>query len=326
MVKIGIIGVGHLGKIHLKCLLNIPEIQVAGFYDINPEVCSSIEKEFGLKAYSSADELIKNVDAVDIVTPTVSHYSIAALALRASKHVFLEKPLVATSEEASKLAVFAREANVVIQVGHVERFNPAFIAAKNQMEQPVYISAKRTSSFNSRGTEVSVVLDLMIHDIDLVQSLIKANIKKIYATGVSILSDSADTANARIVFDNGSVADFFVSRIAQKAERNALFYGRNSYMTVDFLEKTASSVRFAQKEKIKIEQPYTGRFLYQLNNPGMTEIPVVQNNAIEEELKAFANAIENGTAPPVTFTDGLTALETAIRVNEQVNETIKILK
>lgn len=325
MIKIGIIGVGHLGKIHLKCLLNIPEFEITGFYDINPIVSAAIENEFGIKPFSSADDLISNSEAVDIVTPTVSHYTIAAKALRSSKHIFLEKPLVATSSEASKLAVFAREANVVIQVGHVERFNPAFLAAKPHLKQPVYISSRRTSSFNSRGTEVSVVLDLMIHDIDLVQSLIKANIKKVYATGLSILSDSADTASARIVFDNGSVADFFVSRIAQKAERNTLFYERNSYVNVDYLEKTASMVRFPKQEKIKIEQPYTGRFLYELNNPGLIEIPVVQNNAIEEELRAFAGAIEKGTSSPVTFNDGYTALETAIRVNEQVNETIKIL-
>lgn len=325
MIKIGIIGVGHLGKIHLKCLLNIPEFEVTGFYDINPEVSASIEKEFGIKPFSNAEDLIADSEAVDIVTPTVSHYTIAAKALRASKHIFLEKPLVATSAEASKLAVFAREADVVIQVGHVERFNPAFLAAKPFLKQPVYIASRRTSSFNSRGTEVSVVLDLMIHDIDLVQSLIKANIKKIYASGLSILSDSADTASARIVFDNGSVADFFVSRIAQKAERNALFYSRNSYVNVDFLEKTASLVRFPKQEKIKIEQPYTGRFLFELNNPGLTEISVIHNNAIEEELRAFAKAIEKGTTSPVTFNDGYNALETAIRVNEQVNETIKIL-
>lgn len=323
MIKIGIIGVGHLGKIHLKCLLDIPDFEIVGFYDINPEVTESVKKEFGIHAFSSAEELIQNAEAVDIVTPTLTHFHIAASALRASRHVFIEKPLVSSSSELEKLAVFAHEANSVIQVGHVERFNPALLAAIPFIEKPVHISALRTSSFNSRGTEVSVVLDLMIHDIEIVQHIIKANIRKIYANGLSILSDSIDTATARIEFDNGSSADFFASRIAQQAERFTNVYGRNSQIKVDYLSKTAELVKFPANDKERIVQPYTGQVLWNLKNPGVQSLPVKDHNAITEELKCFARSISSGNSVAVSFSDGYSALETALKINEKINESMK---
>ncbi len=216
MLKIGVLGAGHLGKIHIRCIKEIEGFDLVGFYDPNPEIATQIEKEFDVKKYDSFDEIVDAIDIVDIVTPTVSHFECAAKSLKKYKHVFIEKPIATSLDEARELNKIAGEANVKVQVGHVERFNPAFLAAEPFFNKPMFIESHRLAQFNPRGNDVPVILDLMIHDIDIILSVVKANILKISASGVPIVSDTPDIANARIEFDNGCVANLTASRISIK--------------------------------------------------------------------------------------------------------------
>jgi predicted dehydrogenase len=224
MLKIGVLGAGHLGRIHLKCIKEIQDFDLVGFYDPDTINADKIEQEFGIKKWSSLDDLIDAVDVVDIVTPTVSHFECAARSLKKCRHVFIEKPVVTSLDEARELIKIAGEANVKVQVGHVERFNPAFLAAESYFDRPMFIESHRLAQFNPRGTDVPVILDLMIHDIDIVLSVVKSNIKKISASGVAVVSDTPDIANARIEFDNGCVANLTASRISLKNMRKSRFF------------------------------------------------------------------------------------------------------
>jgi len=207
MLKIGIFGVGHLGKIHLKLLLELKEFfEVVGFYDPNDGQSDAVSKEYGVKRFLNHQELIELCDCIDIVTPTLQHFEIASLSVRSGKHIFIEKPITETIEEAKTLLNLAQEGKTLVQVGHVERFNPAFIAAKDYLRNPMFIETHRLAQFNPRGTDVPVVLDLMIHDIDIILSVVQSRVRKISASGVAVVSDSHDIANARIEFENGCVA------------------------------------------------------------------------------------------------------------------------
>jgi len=219
MLKVGVIGVGHLGKIHLKILLGMKQVKVIGFYDINKNTAAEIASEFGVTDFPTVESLIDSVDIVDIVAPTTSHFDIALKTIRSSKHLFIEKPLAATVDEAKELVKLAHEAKVKIQVGHVERFNPAYIAAGKYIENPMFIENHRLALFNPRGTDVSVVMDLMIHDLDTVLHTVKSLVKRISASGVAVVSDTPDIANARIEFDNGCVANLTASRMSMKNMR-----------------------------------------------------------------------------------------------------------
>ena len=215
MLKIGLIGVGHLGRIHLEQLLKIPEYQFTGIFDVSKEKVDQAIKDFGITAFKSLEELIDASDVVDVVTPTLSHYDCAVMAIKKSRHVFIEKPITNTLDEARELIELTKEANVKVQIGHVERFNPAFMAAQPYCKDPVFIETHRLAQFNPRGTDVPVILDLMIHDIDIVLSIVNSEVKKINANGVSIISDTPDIANARIEFHNGCVANLTASRISR---------------------------------------------------------------------------------------------------------------
>ncbi|MBI9035932.1 MAG: Gfo/Idh/MocA family oxidoreductase [Bacteroidales bacterium] len=322
MLKIGVIGAGHLGKIHIKCIQNISDFDLIGFYDPNKENADKVESDFGIKQYDSIDALIEDVDVVDIVSPTISHFDNAAKALRKFKHVFIEKPIVATPEESRKLSAIAQEAQVKVQVGHVERFNPAFVAAEPFIENPMFIEAHRLAQFNPRGTDVPVVLDLMIHDIDIILSVVKSNIRRISASGVSIVSDSPDIANARIEFDNGCVANLTASRISLKNMRKARFFQQSAYVSVDFLNK--------ESEILNINHHAHGTELNPLSmtldlgeEKGVKEIlfnrpEIKQNNAIQTELQTFAQSILNNSTPIVTIDDGHQALEVAYQILEKI--------
>lgn len=224
MLKIGVVGAGHLGKIHIKILKASGFAELIGFYDVSAEVRKQVEEEYGVRAYDDLNKLIDEVDAIDIVTPTVSHFEIAQQAMRSFKHVFVEKPLTQTIEESKKLIRLSREADVQVQVGHVERFNPAFVAVKDELKDPMFIETHRLALFNPRGTDVSVVLDLMIHDIDVILSVVNSNVKSVSASGVAVVSDTPDIANARIEFDNGCVANITASRMSMKNMRKARFF------------------------------------------------------------------------------------------------------
>ncbi|MHC1707389.1 MAG: Gfo/Idh/MocA family protein [Bacteroidales bacterium] len=321
MLKIGVLGAGHLGKIHIKCIKQIPEYQLIGFFDPDDEVQEKVEKELGIPHFKNIDDLINQVDVVDIVTPTVAHFDCASKALKKARHVFIEKPIVASPLEARELIAIAEEANVKVQVGHVERFNPAFLAAQQYLEQPMFIETHRLALFNPRGTDVPVVLDLMIHDIDIVLSVVKSNVKKVSASGVSVVSDTPDIANARLEFENGCVANLTASRISMKNMRKSRFFQRNAYVSVDFLDKKVEIIR------MKDVDPATADPLAMIidlgGNRGSKQI-IIENpeiqalNAIQRELETFAEAINTDSKPPVTIQDGYHALDVAYRILEKL--------
>ena len=321
MLRIGVLGAGHLGKIHLKCIKEINDYLLVGFYDPDLENAAKVEKEFSIKNFSSIEKLIDAVDVVDIVTPTISHFDCASRALKKARHVFIEKPIVTTPEEAHKLIEIAEEANIKVQVGHVERFNPAFMAAQPFLEQPMFIEAHRLAQFNPRGTDVPVILDLMIHDIDIILSVVQSNIKRINASGVSVVSDSPDIANARIEFDNGCVANLTASRISMKNMRKMRFFQRDAYISVDFLKKDVEIIRM--KDVVgELKDPFA--MVFDLGSgKGRKQIfierPVSEPlNAIKAELESFYHAIVNNTLPPVTINDGYEALDVAYKVIEKI--------
>jgi len=329
MLKIGVLGTGHLGKIHLRLLKEIEAFELVGFYDLNKEVSQKVSEEIGVPFFENLDDLIDACDAIDIVTPTLSHYDCAVKALKKSKHVFIEKPITSTVEEAKDLIGLAEEARVQVQVGHVERFNPAFTAAQPYCDKPMFIECHRLAQFNPRGTDVSVVLDLMIHDIDIILSLVKSNIKKISASGVAVVSDTPDITNTRIEFDNGCVANLTASRISLKNMRKTRVFQRDAYISIDFLEKEAEIVRLSNV----VGEPDPLAVIIELGEgKGSKQIyfekPSVEpNNAIKDELTAFAHAINTNTVPPVSIHDGYYALDVAHKIIDKLkmtNESIVI--
>ena len=326
MLKVGVLGAGHLGKIHLKLLKELKkDYEVIGFYDPNRENAKKVNKDFRVKAFKKIEDLITESDVINIVTPTLSHFDCAMEAIKAHKHVFIEKPITNTTEEAETLMKLSREAGVKVQVGHVERFNPAFTAAQPYCNQPMFIEAHRLAEFNPRGTDVPVVLDLMIHDIDIILSIAKSNIRKISASGASVVSDTPDIANARIEFDNGCVANITASRMSLKNMRKTRIFQKDAYISVDFLEKKTEVIRLKSLKASEKQDPFAivldlgkGRKKKQIyfENPN-----IETNNAIKDELKSFADAINNNTEPIVTIEDGFHALETAHMILEKMKLT-----
>jgi predicted dehydrogenase len=322
MIKIGVLGAGHLGKIHIRLLKEINKYEFVGFYDPNSENAALVAQEFGIKAFDSIDELLNNVDAIDIVTPTITHYDCASKAIKKSKHVFIEKPVTNTIEEAKSLIGLSKEANVKVQVGHVERFNPAFIAGKSFCSNPMFIETHRLAQFNPRGTDVSVVLDLMIHDIDIILSVVKSNIKRISASGVAVVSDSPDICNARIEFDNGCVANLTASRISMKNMRKSRFFQKDAYISIDFLDKKVDVIRL--KNIVGEVDPLA--VTIDLGNKGSKQIyfenPTISpTNAIKMELETFADSIISNTTPLVSIDDGYKALDVAYKIIDKMKVT-----
>lgn len=317
MLNVGVIGAGHLGKIHLRLLNQSEHYNLIGFYDSNPTYAQEVSKEFNYPLFSSIDDLIAQADVIDIVTPTLSHFETAKKVIEAGKHVFIEKPITNTVKEAEELVQLAKKHQVKGQVGHVERFNPAFQAVTKMIDKPMFIEAHRLAEFNPRGTDVPVVLDLMIHDIDAILSVVKSNVKKINASGVSVISETPDICNARIEFENGCVANLTASRISLKQMRKARFFQKDAYISVDFLEKKCEVV----KMKDAPESPGDFDMILQ-NAEGIKKQiyfdnpEVEENNAILEELETFADAINNNTTPRVTLEQGTKALQVAKQIIE----------
>ena len=319
MLKVGVLGAGHLGKIHLKLLKQSSKYDLVGFYDENQENGAKIAREFGYKQFHTIATLIHAVDIIDIVTPTLSHYKCAKVAIKSGKHVFIEKPISNTVQEAEEIIALANEYNVKGAVGHVERFNPAFIATKNMIENPMFIETHRLAEFNPRGTDVPVVLDLMIHDIDAILSVVKSKVKAIHASGVAVISETPDIANARIEFENGCVANLTSSRISLKNMRKSRFFQKDAYISVDFLEKKCEVV----KMKDAPETPGDFDMILQ-NAEGLkkqiyfSNPEVENNNAILDELEDFAEAINSNSKPTVTLEDGTEALRVAYMIIESM--------
>ena len=322
MLKIGVIGAGHLGKIHIKCLKNIASYQIIGFYDPDIENANKVAADFGITYYSDLDALIDESDVLDIVTPTVHHFDIASKCLRKSKHIFIEKPVTQFVHEAKELIDLSYEANVKVQVGHVERFNPAFIKAMTYGLKPMFIETHRLAEFNPRGTDVSVVLDLMIHDIDITLSVVKSNIKKIHASGVNIVSDTPDIANARLAFDNGCVANLTASRISLKNMRKSRFFQRDAYIAVDFLKRSVEVIRLSEGDFDS--DPMAMILDLGENKPKKRihfENPEIQeSNAIQQELESFYEAIVKDNQPSVSLENAAKALEIAYMIQEKIEQ------
>ena len=325
MLKIGVLGAGYLGKIHIKCIKLIKDYNLVGFYDVNTNTAKSIAEEYNIKAFNNIDELISQVDAIDIVTPTSRHFECALAALRKSKNIFIEKPVVATYEEAEQLKKIAANVNVKIQVGHIERFNPAFVAVKDLIHGPIFLEVHRLAPYNSRGTDVPVTLDLMIHDIDILLHVVSSKVSHISACGVPIVSKTADIANARIEFENGAAANLTASRLALKKMRKCRIFQPNSYIVIDYLQQLSEIITISD------EPDYSNPFAMIAENVSGYDSPrqmifnrpkIIKTNAIEMELRSFYNSIVNDTTPVVTLNDGISALDIAFQINKLVDESV----
>ena len=321
MLNAGVIGAGHLGKIHLKLLKKSTKYKLVGFYDSDAKLAKNVSEEFGYKSFSTMDNLIEACDIVDVVTPTLFHFDCAKKVLNAGRHLFIEKPITKTVKEAETIRELAKKNGVRGQVGQVERFNPAFTAVNEQIDNPMFIESHRLAEFNPRGTDVSVVLDLMIHDIDAILSVVKSNVKTVTANGVSVISQTPDIANARIEFENGCVANLTASRISMKNMRKSRFFQKDAYISIDFLEKKCEVVKMKDAPKnpddfamILTNAEGVKKQIY-FENPN-----VDANNAILDELEAFADAINTNTTPIVTLEQGTEALRVAMQIIENFKD------
>lgn len=320
MLKIGVFGAGHLGRIHIQQWKEVSGIELTGFYEPDDTKAAAVAAEFNVERYADIEELINATDALDIVSTTITHYEIAKKCLLAGKHIFIEKPLAQSLEEAQQLVQLVKEANVKCQVGHVERYNPAYLALEEQELQPMFIEAHRLAQFNPRGTDVSVILDLMIHDIDIVMHLVKSPVRRISASGVSVVSESADIANARIEFDNGCVANLTSSRISIKKMRKMRIFQRDAYIGIDFLEKKTEVI------KLKMEGMEKGMYDFPIEVPGgeqktisiqMPEVKPV--NSIRMELEEFSKAIVEDKPVRVSVYDGYQAMDVAHQILKKMS-------
>ena len=324
MLKVGVFGVGHLGKFHLNNWNEIEGIKLVGFYDPDEKSAREVTEKYGIKRYKDPAALMNACDVVDVVAPTTVHFEVVKMAILKSKHVFVEKPLANTMDEAKEILKLAKEANIKFQVGHVERFNPAFLAVKDHANNPMFIEVHRLAQFNPRGTDVSVILDLMIHDIDIILSLVKSNVKNVHANGVNVLSDTPDIANVRIEFDNGCVANLTSSRISMKKMRKMRLFQKDSYISIDFLDKKTEIIKYKTPEDkdvfaFDIETKH-GKKTIAISAPVIKE-----NNAIKMELQSFVDAINNNKTTTVTEIDGYRAMEVAHIILEKINRNHQIL-
>ena len=320
MLKVGVFGVGHLGKFHLNNWKEIEDVELVGFYDPNEKTAKEVEEKYGLKHFESVNALLNKIDAADIIAPTNYHFELCEAAIKKGKHVFVEKPMADTLEQGKQLVQMVKEADIKLQVGHVERFNPAFLALKDVELNPMFIEVHRLAQFNARGTEVSVILDLMIHDIDIILKLVHSDVKNIYASGVAVMTDTPDIANVRIEFNNGCVANLTSSRISMKKMRKMRLFQKDAYIGIDFLDKKAEIIKLKSAEdesefNFDIETPSGNKTITIIN------APVQPVNAIKEELQSFVQSINENKNTVVNEIDGLMAMEVAHRILEKISNT-----
>lgn len=321
MLKVGVFGTGHLGRFHLNNWKEISGVELVGFYDPNDETAQKVADDYSLQRYSSDEDLMDACDIIDVVAPTNHHFAICQKAIRKGKHVFVEKPLANTVDEAQQLVKLVKESNIKLQVGHVERYNPAFLSINQADLNPMFIEVHRLAQFNPRGTEVSVILDLMIHDIDIILSIVKSGVKNISASGVAVLTDTPDIANARIEFDNGCVANLTSSRISMKKMRKIRLFQKDAYIGIDFLNKKTEIIKLkaAGEENVFAFDIETGSGTktIAIANPQVPEV-----NAIKKELEDFVTAIQNNTRTRVNEMDGLWAMEVAHNILQKINQNL----
>lgn len=321
MLKVGVFGVGHLGKFHLNNWKEIQGVEIVGFYDPHDDTANQVSEKYQLPRFLDADSLIDACDAIDVVAPTNYHFEWCEKAIKKGKHVFVEKPLANDMAEARQLVKLAKESGIKFQVGHVERFNPAFLAIRDMPLNPMFIEVHRLAQFNPRGTEVSVILDLMIHDIDIILSIVKSDVKSISASGVGVMTETPDIANVRIEFHNGCVANLTSSRISMKKMRKIRLFQKDSYIGIDFLNKKTEIIKLKEPQDsnvfaFDIETP-TGKKTIAMANPVVPEV-----NAIKMELEEFRNAIVNNTKTIVSEMDGLMAMDVAHQILEKIGNNI----
>lgn len=311
MLKIGVIGAGELGENHIKLLSEIPDFDLVGFFDFDEEFKKNVANKYNVKAFDDVDQLMEIVDVVDIVKPSISHFDFAVKAIKLSKHVFIEKPLTNTVEEAKQLLELSKEANVKVQVGHVERFNPAFKAALPYISHPMFIESHRMIEFETNKSNIPVVLDLMSHDLDIILSIVNSHIKEIRATGVNVIGDTPDVVNAIVEFDNGCVANLTASRVSMKNERVTKFFQKDAHIKIDYLKKETNLFALTTNGKSKICSK---------------NIEIKDENPIKTELQEFANSILNNTAPIVGILDGCLMLDAAYKVAEKLNFSASLVE
>ena len=320
-IQIGVIGVGHLGNFHVKRLKGILGISISGIYDKNPIRADEISNQYDVKLFSSLQALLEISDAVSIVAPTPYHFEIANLALDKDCHLFIEKPITDNIEHAGLLLNKAEKLNKIIQVGHIERFNPAFTVLKNLDIQPRFIEAHRLAKFNPRGNDVPVILDLMIHDLDIILSLVKSDIKEIRANGVKVVSSTVDIANARLEFENGCIANVTASRISQKVMRKMRLFQEEDYITIDFHNGILEEYKICNSpptedindQVIELAGKEKKYVLYR-----KPEVP--KHDALKEELIHFANSIQNAQKPETDGQSAAKALGLALKIQKIIDQ------
>jgi predicted dehydrogenase len=321
MLKVGVFGTGHLGKFHLNNWKEIPDAELVGFFDPNDDTAKEVSDKYQLARFLDVDSLLDASDAVDIVAPTTFHFELCKKAIRKGKHVFVEKPLANSMEEARELVKLSKESNIKFQVGHVERFNPAFLAMKDVALNPMFIEVHRLAQFNPRGTEVSVILDLMIHDIDIILNIVKSDVKNISASGVAVMTDTPDIANVRIEFHNGCVANLTSSRISMKKMRKMRLFQKDAYIGIDFLNKKTEIIKLKEAQDNNVFsfdiETNAGKKTIAISNPTVPEV-----NAIKKELSAFKDAILNNTKTIVTEIDGLMAMDVAHQILDKIGNNV----
>lgn len=319
-IRLGLLGVGHLGKIHLKCL-HKTDFDIVGVYDPDPIVQEYVKANYEIPVLDSVEELINAVDAVDIVSDTITHYDLAIKAINQGKHAFIEKPICTTIQEAKTLVTATKSNNVKVQIGHVERYNPAIVSLRDRKMQPRFIEGHRLTTYNSRGNDVSVMLDLMIHDLDLVLQLVDSEVVDVQANGVCVVNDTPDICNARITFQNGCVANLTASRISMKQMRKLRMFQGNEYISLDFLKKETQIVKL---EPVSEEEAgnhmtidtSTGKKIISIETP-----EIVENNAIVDELTDFHNAIRDNSEVSVPVEAGMKALKLAYLIEDKIKES-----
>ncbi|TAH11799.1 MAG: gfo/Idh/MocA family oxidoreductase [Sphingobacteriia bacterium] len=320
MLKVGVFGVGHLGKFHLNNWKEIEGIKLVGFFDPNNDNAKEVVEKYDLKRFMDEEKLIDACDIIDVITPTNQHFDICMQAIRKGKHVFVEKPITHTIQEGRDLMNMVREANVKLQVGHVERFNPAYLAIKDMSLNPMFIEVHRLAQFNPRGTEVSVILDLMIHDIDIILSLVKSDVKSIAASGVAVMTETPDIANVRIEFNNGCVANLTSSRISMKKMRKMRLFQKDAYIGIDFLEKKTEIIKLKQPEDENVFsfdiETSNGKKSIAIATPQIAPL-----NAIKLELTSFIDSIINNKPTVVSEIDGFLAMEVAHQILDKISST-----
>jgi predicted dehydrogenase len=320
-IKVGVVGTGHLGKLHTKMFKTIDNCELIGIYDSNPEQAKAVSDELGVSSLTTLEELLSKVDAVSIAATTTAHYELAKICFENGVHVFIEKPITTSIKEAEELVELSEKKNLNLQVGHIERFNPALVSMEKYIDDPKFIQTDRLAQFNPRGTDVAVVLDLMIHDIDIILSLVKSDVVEVQANGVAVVSDHLDIANARLQFENGAVANVTASRISQKKMRKMRIFQKDTYVALDFVTGVAESYRLLSPNsevfpsQISFGEIGVGEKRKKLvyEQPEQKEI-----NALQYELQLFVNSVINKTKPVVSGVDGLRALKVAQLIIQKI--------